>query len=149
VKVLFVGARGQKPELVDAAAVEAKYAVPPARMPMLSALVGENADNLVGVTGIGGRTASKLVTKYGNARALLDDLDAITPEKIRAALREASERVLMNEDLARLRTDLELPSPLVASLDASAFAALRALFESLEFKSLSSRLDAIEELSHA
>jgi DNA polymerase-1 len=145
VTVMFVGARGQKPELIDRAAVEARYGVPPERMPMLSALIGESADNLVGVSGIGAKTASKLVSSYGTASALFADIDAVAPQKIRDALREATERVLMNEDLARLRTDLALPSPLVAPLRGEAFGNLRRLFDSLEFKSLATRLDALEK----
>jgi DNA polymerase I len=142
VRVVFVGARGQKPETLDEAAVRARYGLAPAQLPMLSALIGEAADNLVGVTGVGLRTASKLVQEYGSAANLLARLDAVSPVKLREALRDAGERIVMNEDLARLRDDLDLgDGPLVAP---PAFERVRALFAELEFKSLAKRLDALE-----
>jgi DNA polymerase-1 len=145
VRVLYVGARGQKPEALDAAAIEARYGIGPAELPMLSALVGESADNLVGVSGIGAKTAAKLVREYGSATRLVEGLDTVKPPKIQAALREAKERVLMNAELALLRADLDLgPGPLAAPLDARSFAHLRELFEALEFKSLLARLAALE-----
>ncbi|HYQ76291.1 5'-3' exonuclease, partial [Cellulomonas sp.] len=45
-------------------AVEAKYAVPPARYPDIAALVGESSDNLPGVPGVGPKTAAKWIATY-------------------------------------------------------------------------------------
>jgi DNA polymerase-1 len=144
VRVIFVGARGQKAETLDEAAVTARYGVVPAQLPMLSGLIGEAADNLIGVTGVGLRTASKLVQQYGSATRLLADVDAITPPKLRDALRAAGDRIRMNEELARLRDDLDLgDGPLVSALGPEALEHLRALFAELEFKSLAARLDAL------
>lgn len=145
VRVLYVGARGQKPEPLDTAAIEARYGLSPAEMPMLSALIGEAADNLVGVTGVGAKTAVKLVKQYGSAARLVAELDSVTPPKIRDTLREAADRIVMNEELARLRDDLDLgDAPLASPLTPASFPKLRELFTTLEFKSLSSRLDALE-----
>ena len=144
VRVLFVGARGQKPETVDAALVEARYGVTPAGMPMLAALVGEGPDNLVGVAGVGVRTASKLVTRFGSMASLLAGLDTVTPPKIQSALREAAARITLNADLARLRDDVTLgEGPLVGAVDDAALDRVRAVFEALEFRSLATRLDAL------
>jgi len=114
------------------------------RLPTLFALVGEASDNLVGVPGVGMHTATRLVADYGTAARLISDLHTVTPLKIRDALRDAGARVLLNEELARLHTDLELgPGPLVEPVTAKALERVRALFEVLEFKSLTARLDAI------
>ncbi len=145
IRVVFVGARGQKPETLDVAAVEARYGIAPAQLPMLSALIGEAADNLVGVPGVGLRTASKLVRQYGSATRLLADVGAVTPPKLREALRVAGDRIRMNEELARLRDDLDLGGgALAAALGPPAFAHLRRLFAALEFRSLGARLTALE-----
>lgn len=144
VRVHFVGARQQKPETIDAAAVEARCGVTPAGMPMLSALVGEGPDNLVGVTGVGVRTASKLVTRFGSATRLLEVLESITPPKLQDALREAGSRIVINEYLARLRDDVALAEgPLVGPVDEAAITRVRAVFETLELRSLAARLDAL------
>lgn len=143
VRVVFVGARAQKPETLDVAAIEARYGVPPERLPTVFALVGESSDNLIGVRGVGMRTAQKLVAKYETATRLLAELDTVTPPKIKDALAEARDRVLMNEELARLRVDLELAEPVVGAVTTEALQNVRALFEVLEFKSLTARLDAL------
>lgn len=143
VRVLFVGARGQKPEIVDEAAVAARYGVPPRSMPAWSALVGEAADNLEGVPGVGARTATKLVARYETAAALLADLEHVTPAKIRDALGAARARIVQNEDLATLRTDVQLAEPLVGPFAADARDAVGSLFEELEFRSLAGRLRAL------
>ena len=141
VRVEFVGARAQKPKTLDVAAIEARYGVAPDQLPTLFALVGEAADNLIGVPGIGVRTASKLVARYGSVAGMLADLDAVTPLKTQQALRDTAERVLMNEELARLRVDLELGAdPIVAKITRSALNDVRDLFEQLEFRSLMARL---------
>ncbi len=145
VSVIFVGARGQKATTLDEAAVVARYGVAPARLPTWSALVGEAADNLVGVNGVGPRTASRLVQRYGTVANLLANVDAVAPAKLRDALRAAGDRIRMNEDLARLRDDLDLgDAPCAAPLGPHAFTHLRACFAELEFASLAARLAALE-----
>lgn len=142
VEVLFLGARGQKPEAIDEAAVRARYGVSPKQMPSLMALIGEVADNLPGVPGVGVKTAAKLVTQYGAIGPLVADLPSV-PGKLGVALREAAESIVRNEALATLRTDVPLAEPLVSPITPEARERLRALFEELEFKSLASRIHAL------
>jgi DNA polymerase-1 len=143
VKVLFLGARGKKPELVDEAVVRERYGIEPIRMPTLAALLGEDADNLEGVPGVGLRTAQKLVATYGTAESLLAHLDAVQPAKVREALALAADRVRMNEKLATLHDCLALETPLVKTPGNAERDAVTALFEELEFKSLVPRLHAL------
>lgn len=142
-RVLFLGARGKKPEMVDEALVRARYGVAPRQMPSWAALVGEVADNLPGVPGIGAKTATKLVATYGSIARLVEAADTVTPPKIGSAIAEARETILRNEELATLRRDLPLESPLVGAVGERAFVALRALFVELEFRSLVERLEKI------
>lgn len=149
-RVLFVGARGQKATLFDVDAVKARFGVEPAQLPSWTALVGDTSDNLRGVAGIGPRTATELVLAHGNVAGILANLDHVTPHKLREALRAEAERLLVDEELARLRCDVPLAGEtLVAPLTPLALARLRALFEELEFKSLLPRLDALEPESQA
>lgn len=143
VEVLFLGARGQKPEVIDTAAVAARYGVTPAQMPSLMALIGEAADNLPGVPGVGVKTAAKLIAKYGAVGPLVADVASI-PGKLGDSLREAAAQITENESLARLRTDVAVAEPLVAAVDAEALERVRGVFEELEFRSLAGRIDAIQ-----
>ena len=74
--------------------------------------------------------------------AVLADL-ANVPGKLQDSLRAAADRVTMNEQLARLRTDVVLAEPLAAPVTTEALAAVRTVFEELEFQSLVGRVDAL------
>lgn len=139
VDVLFVGARGAKPTLYDREALVARYGLTPPQLPSLAALVGDTADNLPKVPGIGARTAQKLVHRFGD-----------TPPKLRATLAAASAQMLETESLARLRDDVPLPSgPRMAPVGAEAWPRLRALFTEWEFGSLLARVDRLSKPDHA
>jgi DNA polymerase-1 len=144
VRVLFLGARGQKPKVVGAADVEERFQVPPALLPTYVALVGDNSDNLPRVPGVGPRTASAWVRQFPSALELLAAADRLEPARLRQALLAHREQVLANESLATLRRDVPLgEGPLTAPISAAAIERLMALFERLEFKSLVPRLAAI------
>jgi len=145
VKILFLGARGREPSLYDAAAVEARFEVAAAQLPTWMALVGDSADNLPGVKGVGARTAAKLVRTYGSIDGLLAHLADVPSDKLRQALGASSEQLRLNEQLARLRIDVPLgDGPLAAPVEAAGLARTRELFVALEFASLVKRLHAVE-----
>jgi DNA polymerase-1 len=125
---------------MDAQAVEEKYLVPPALYPDLAALVGESADNLPGVPGVGPKTAAKWIRQYGGLDGILANLDSIGG-KVGDALRAHADGVRRNRRLNRLLCDLDLP----VELDAMASArpdrdAVEDLFDSLQFNTLRKRL---------
>ena len=125
---------------LDAAAVLEKYFVPPAQYSDLAALVGETADNLPGVPGVGPKTAAKWISLYGGLEGVLENADSIGG-KVGDALRANLDAVKRNRKLNRLHTDLELP----VTLDDLAEprpdkAAIEELFDALEFKTIRTRL---------
>jgi DNA polymerase I len=144
VDVLFVGARGRKPTLYDHHALVARYGVAPAQLPSLTALVGDTADNLPKIPGVGLRTARKLVQRFGDMRGLVNALDQVSPATLRATLAAASSQLLAIESLARLRDDVPLTSDTLATpVGADAWPRLRALFVEWEFDSLLPRVDRL------
>jgi DNA polymerase-1 len=143
-EVLFVGRRGEPPALIDEQAIAVRYGLSPSALPSYTALVGDASDNLVGMPGVGPRTATKLIREHGGVGALLGALERVTPLKLRETLAEHAERARLNEELARLRTDVPLGAgPWSAPLTSEAGEKLRRLFTELEFKSLLPRLDAL------
>ncbi|HTU64057.1 MAG TPA: 5'-3' exonuclease H3TH domain-containing protein [Polyangiales bacterium] len=144
VHVLFIGRRGQPHVLYDEAAIAQRFALRPEQLPSFVALVGDTADNIPGVHGIGDKTAQKLIAQFGTASALLDGLEQVKSSAVRAALSQATERIRQNESLARLHSDVPLPKGArYSAFTADAKAALRAFFEELEFQSLLPRLDKL------
>jgi 5'-3' exonuclease len=83
--------------ILDAAAVELKYGVPPRFMPDFLALVGDSADGYPGIEGIGSVGAARLIGQHGA-------IENFPP----AVLGERRERALLFKKLATLRTDARL-----------------------------------------
>jgi DNA polymerase-1 len=144
VDVLFVGARGQKATLYDHQAVARRYGLSPEQLPSRTALVGDTADNLPKVPGVGERTAEALVRRFGDAQTLLARLDDVTPTALRESLAHASTQILHTERLARLRNDVPLPETArFGAVGVAALSRMRDLFITLEFKSLLARVDRL------
>ena len=125
---------------MDAAAVEKRYGVPPAKYVDLKALEGDNSDNLPGVPGVGTKTAAKLVQKYGSAEEAVAHADEQTP-KLRSNLAAHGEQVALNKKLSTLQEvpleGVDLDDMRMGGWDREA---LTELFNSLEFRSLLERL---------
>src|SRR6476619_2801531 len=125
---------------MDAAAIEAKYFVSPSRYSDLAALVGETADNLPGVPGVGPKTAAKWINLYGGLEGVLEHIDSIGG-KVGDSLRENVDAVKRNRKLNQLHTDLDLPVTLDELADPRPDQqALEELFDELEFKTIRTRL---------
>ncbi len=128
---------------LDAVAIQEKYFVTPAQYSDLAALVGESADNLPGVPGVGPKTAAKWINLYGGLEGVLANIDSIGG-KVGDSLRENVEDVKRNRRLNRLHTDLELPVTLEElSEPRPDQAAIEELFDTLEFKTIRTRLFAL------
>ena len=144
VQVLFMGRRGKDALLYDERAVRARFGLPAQRLPAYFALVGEPSDDLPGVPGIGPGTAARLLRDVGSVEELLARLESAQPAKIREALRQHREQILLGERLATLRDDLDLgPGLRHAAPSSEALLRLRGWFEELEMKSLLPRVDAL------
>nr|WP_226762256.1 DNA polymerase I [Arthrobacter sp. SO3] len=128
---------------MNAEAIETKYFVTPPQYSDLAALVGESADNLPGVPGVGPKTAAKWINQYGGLEGILANLDSIGG-KVGDALREHIDSVKRNRRLNRLLTDLELPVSLKELEEPRPDNdAIEEIFDRLEFKTLRPRLFAL------
>jgi 5'-3' exonuclease len=144
VDVLFLGARGQKPVVYDVEAIVRRYGLVPEQLPLRTALVGDVADNLPKVPGVGEKTAEGLVRRFGDVDTLLTQLGDVTPSALREALQSSASQIRQTESLARLRHDVPIAEgPRVHGLDGHAISRMRALFIELEFNSLLARLDRL------
>jgi len=125
---------------MDIAAVEEKYFVRPERYPDLAALVGETADNLPGVPGVGPKTAAKWINLYGGLDGVLENMESIKG-KVGESLRDHVDAVRRNRHLNHLLTDLDLPVGLEAlELENPNRDAIEELFDALQFNTLRKRL---------
>ncbi|KAF8402318.1 hypothetical protein HHK36_013272 [Tetracentron sinense] len=84
-----------------------KYgALQPSQFVDVISLVGDKADNIPGVDGIGDVHAVKLITKFGTLENLLQCVDQVEEERIRKALISSADQALLSKNLAMLRSDL-------------------------------------------
>ena len=130
-------------------AVEEKYLVPPARDPELAALVGESADHLLGVPGVGPKTAVKWLTAYDGLENLIRQADTVKG-KAGQSFRDHLDDVIRNRKLNALVRDLDLDLTL-AELARHPWdpKATRAVFDTLEFRTLWDRVRALATESDA
>jgi 5'-3' exonuclease len=87
VRVLYTLRGVSELAIVDEAWIQAKYGIPGARYFDYAVLRGDPSDGLPGVHGIGEKTASALVAKYGGLDAILaaPDVSNVIRAKLRAS----------------------------------------------------------------
>ncbi|WP_026116403.1 DNA polymerase I [Nocardiopsis valliformis] len=142
--VLYPGKSLSDLRRMDPEAVEDKYGVSPERYRDLAALVGEKADNLPGVPGVGPKTAAKWIQKFGSLEELVTRADEV-PGKAGQNFRDHLDDVLRNQRLNKLVTDVALDAGVAElALGEADRAGVDALFDNLEFASnLRERLYAV------
>ncbi|HAZ61622.1 MAG TPA: DNA polymerase I [Gammaproteobacteria bacterium] len=95
-------------EVVDATGVHKRYGVGPECMVDLLTLMGDTADNVPGVPGVGPKTAAKWLQEYGNLDALVAHANEIKG-KVGERLREYLPQLELSRRLVRLESAVALP----------------------------------------
>jgi 5'-3' exonuclease len=79
VRVLYTARGVTKAEVMDAAALRARYGIEPSQYADFATLRGDPSDGLPGVPGIGEKTAASLLARFGSLDALLEAAEARDP----------------------------------------------------------------------
>ena len=140
---LMVSLRGGVANTVayDLARIDERWGLRPDQMLDYKALKGDPTDNIPGVPGVGEKTASRLIATFGTLDALYERLDEVTPEKLRAPLREAGATVLESRELMRLVRDVAVTlDPDAGRVGTYDREAVVRLFREYEFRTLIDRL---------
>jgi DNA polymerase-1 len=127
----------------DVEAVTERFGLPPEKYLDYVALKGDASDNIPGVPGVGEKTASRLVQDFGSIEELLERT-AELKGKLKESIEAAGEQLVLNKELAELRTDLDVPvRPEDCVMGEWDVEAVRHLFTSLEFRTLFERLEEV------
>jgi 5'-3' exonuclease len=110
VRLLYCGRGVARLEVLDDAAVTAKYGVPGRAYADVAALRGDPSDGLPGVPGIGEKTAAGLLQRYGSMESLLAAVDAGEDVPQRGRLEAARSYVDAAVAVTRVRRDCPLPA---------------------------------------
>lgn len=128
--------------VLDPNGVEEKFGVPPALIIDYLALVGDKADNIPGVPGVGEKTALAILQGLGDMDAIYSDLEKVRSLEFRGAKKMPEKLAEYKEQgyLSRLLATIKLDVPLDVSADQLANtpedqSQLLTLFKEAEFKS--------------
>jgi DNA polymerase-1 len=120
-------------EELDAAGVAAKTGVRPAQIVDWLALIGDVADNIPGVDGIGPKTATKLLARFGTLAECLARADEIESASLRGKLQAGRAVAELNVRLMTLDKNVPgVPDWGVLPAPAPDAARLQAFFEKYE-----------------
>jgi DNA polymerase I len=100
----------RKKTVLDPAALLADWGVTPEQVVDFQTLVGDSADNIKGVPGVGEKTAAKLLQQYGTLDNLIAHVEEIKQPKLKENLKNsaATGDLEMCRTLVRLRTDVPM-----------------------------------------
>ena len=126
---------------IDREQVFEKFGVYPDRVVDVQALCGDSVDNVPGAPGIGIKTASALITEYGDLDTLLARAHEIKQPKRRETLIDFADQIRLSRTLVTLDCATPLPEPMddlvVRDPDKEVLAAF---LELMEFRSLARRV---------
>ena len=127
--------------LYDESKFREEYGFAPKKMVDLKALMGDSSDNIPGVAGVGPKTATELLLKFGSLDGVYDNLDdpSIRP-KLREKLEAGKSNAYLSYDLATIRPDAPIDfEPMDAVIRPYNRTELYSLFVKLEFVRLIDR----------
>jgi 5'-3' exonuclease len=113
VRVLYTARGVGRHEVMDEAAVTAKYGIPGRSYADFATLRGDPSDGLPGVPGVGEKTAAALVTRYGSLQGILtalDDGDTAMPAGARVKLAAAREYLEVAPLVVGVARDVPVPA---------------------------------------
>ncbi len=127
----------------DVAEVIHRYGFEPLKLPDFKGLVGDKSDNIPGVPGIGDKTATRLLSEYGDLEGILAHLAQLKPKE-QKLLGEAAEQARQSKYLATIVLDVPVQLDLVACemkhVDSEK---VLTLFRQLEFRNMVEKVLAL------
>src|ERR671917_2246567 len=93
-------------KIYDRQAVIDRYGIPPETIPDFYGLKGDTSDNIPGVPGIGDKTASDLLQRFGTLETVLESIDEISGAKRKENLTNHAEDARMSKRLATAVVDV-------------------------------------------
>lgn len=141
--------------LYDAKRAQERYGIAPHLIPDYKALRGDPSDNIIGVAGIGEKTGTELIQKFGGIEDIYKTLKKNRQKFLDAGIKERIVKLLEdNEDearfsliLATIRTDAPVELPPDDWQKIYSPEKVRAMFEELGFKSLINRIPNLSKAS--
>lgn len=137
--------------LYDERAVRERFGFAPAALPDFKGLKGDPSDNIIGVPGIGDKTATTLIAHFGSLERIYKEIrkgaamleKAGISKRIVRILSEHEEDAYFSRELATIRTDAPVRFELSQSVwkGAENRARVEAIFDQLNFRNMLQRVE--------
>lgn len=122
--------------------VVSAYGVTPKEFIDLKALMGDTADNIPGVPGIGEKTATAIIKEYKSIEVAYENVDSIKPTRAKNSLAENYDLATLSKELATINIKVPLEYEFdEAKVDNFYTKEAYELFKKFEFKSMLQRFD--------
>lgn len=124
-------------DLYTPESLEEKLTLKPDQIIDMKALMGDSSDNIPGVTGVGEKTAIKLLKEFKTLENIYQNLDQVSGKKLNENLTNQKDLAFLSKELVTINQN----SPIEIELDQAIYKGydqtkLTALFKDLGFKSL-------------
>lgn len=96
-------------EWCDEAWVEKKFGVTADKLVDLLGLMGDSIDNIPGAPGIGSKGAVQIIQQFGSIENALANWESVKHKTYRESLRDNADLIRQSRELARIRTDIDVP----------------------------------------
>lgn len=121
------------------------YGITPKQIIDLKALEGDKSDNISGVSGVGAKTALKLISEYGSVEGIYDNIDGIKG-KLQEKLINDKDNAFFSKQLVTIYTDLRYNLDELKYLGIQN--SIRDVYEELEFNSFLKKIETVREEQH-
>ncbi len=88
--------------------VAERYGLEPEQLIDMKGLMGDSSDNILGVPGIGEKTAITLLQEFSNLEEVLNNIDKISGTKRRENLQKYAEQARLSKRLATIKLDVPI-----------------------------------------
>lgn len=123
-----------------------RFGVEAQKISDILALMGDQVDNIPGVSGIGEKTATELIREFGSVEALLGNIDKVKQPKLRKNIQDNLEKLKLSKELTQLDDGIDIEfDPGKLKIGEPDLKELYRLFKRLEFKKFLSALPVNEE----
>ncbi len=136
--------RGEEFDPITEASFKEKFGLNPIQFIDILALMGDSADNVPGVKGIGEKTAITLIQEYGSLENLLDHAHEVKGKRAQEGLANDADMARLSKRLVTIKTDVELNlgwSDFICS--APDLGLIKQLFDEMEFSRLFERAERV------
>ncbi len=128
-------------EIMGIDEILAKTGVLPNQIVDWLALIGDSADNIKGVPGVGPKTATQLLTKYGSVEGVWPHISELHGNKLKESLGASRNIVERNQKMVKLYCDLDgIPDWALFSVASPKIGELLKFFDKFEFHDFAKNL---------